>query len=511
VDSRARFRLPLLLALVCLGCSAPGRHLRVVFGTGPYSLDPHYSNESVSYAIYSNIYEALVRFEPGKAAAPALAKRWANPDELTWEFELDESSRFHDGSPVTSADVVFSLERARDDPRSAWRFAVADVSRVEAPAPARVVIHTRRPLPTLLQNLADIAVVPKVYVTKGHDLDTQPLGSGPYRFVARDSRSGAVDLSRSPHRASQPAAIEHVTFSAIPDEGRRVAALLSGSADLVGDLPADAVPRIESAASLRVLRVPSLRELFLAFDTGRPRTPYASPPKNPFLDRRVRLAFLRAIDTPRICREIVRGAGEEATQLVSPAVFGFDPGYHKPVPDKDAARRLLQEAGFGGGFAVTLDTPHDTYPGDAAIADAVAESLRAVGVEVTVRRRDKQQHFQKLEAGDTSFYMLSWGATTADMQEIFDSLLRTRDTAHGFGSDNFGRFSDAELDHLAEEASVTSDPIRRLELLQHAGARAMDEAAWVPIYVQTELYGIRTPFRWAPQSDKRIRIVDVEG
>jgi len=499
-----------LLSLLCGGCELGGgeRHIRVAFGSKPYALDPHHSNESVAYSIYFNIYEALVRCEAGGPVVPVLALRWANPDDLGWEFTLVPDARFQDGSSVTSADVAFSLERARDDSRSAWRSALVDVVRIETPSASRLVLHTRRPLPTLLQSLADVAIVSKHHVQSGRDLEHEPLGTGPYRFVSWDDKRGLRLRRWDDYRGKQPA-IAEVDFLEMADPGARVGALRTGSVDLIADLPAEALGH--EGPGVRSLKVPSLRELFLAFDTARPRTPYASPARNPFRDRRVRLAMLQAIDTSRIGREILGEAGEEATQLVSPRVFGYDPGYKKPGFDVAASRQLLRLAGLADGFSVSLDAPRGAYPADLAIADFVADSLQAVGVRVTVNRLEKAALFEKLARGDTSFYMLSWGATSGDAQEVFDSLLHTRDTQRGYGSDNYGGFSDPVLDELAEEAAVKGSPTLRQQLLQRAVRQAMDAVPWVPIYVQTDLYGIRDPYHWDPQPDKRIRIQDISN
>lgn len=298
-------------------------------------------------------------------------------------------------------------------------------------------------------------------------------------------------------------------FRALPEERERVRALLDGSVDLIADVGTDSAERLAASPRVRVLRVPGLRELFLAFDVRRERTPYVSAGANPFRDRRVRLAFLRAIDTGRMAREVLRGGGTEASQLAAPSVFGFDQGYQRPGYDLAEARRLMREAGWERGFEVTLDAPRNVYLEDARIAAFVAESLAGLRVRVTVNALDKPRLFEKLTRRDTSFYMLSWSCLSGDVQEVFDYLLHTPDPARGYGSDNAGAYGNPELDRLSETASGTMLSETRLELLQKAVAVAMDDVPWVPIYVQSYVYALREPFRWTPRQDKSIRVEEI--
>lgn len=231
---------------------------------------------------------------------------------------------------------------------------------------------------------------------------------------------------------------------------------------------------------------------FLVFDLERLRTPYASPEKNPFLDRRVRLAFLQGIDTGRLAREVLKGFGQPATQLVAPPVFGFDPGFVPPSIDSVAARALLAQAGLPSGFTVTLDATKGAYPGDAAAAARVAESLGEIGVTVHVNFLPKAELWGKLARRDTSFY-----------------LLHTRDPARGLGSENAGGYSNPEVDRLFDEARETMAPGPRLNKLQAAARLALQDVPWVPLYIQDQVYAIREPWDWTPRADKRIRADEV--
>lgn len=478
--------------------------VRVALGSAPVTLDPHYSNESVCFTISSNIYETLVRTDAELNLLPSLAVRWTNPDDTRWVFDLDPRARFQNGRLCTAEDVVYSLERARNDPHSDWKGSLASVDRIEAWGPHRVMLHTHQPFPLLLRNLIPIAIVQKGATS----LETRPLGTGPYEFESINYREGYVKLKRwAGYRGPLPQ-VSEATFSWIPDDGARLEALKKKQVDVIADPPPNSVGPLSRMSGVRMYKVPSLRVLFLSFDEKRDRTPYANTPKNPFRDVRVRRAVLQAIDRKRIVQEVLPGLGDEAREVVAPPVFGYDPGIRLPGYNLEEARALIKSAGYEGGFSVTLDAPRNAYPGDSAIADLVAQSLKQIGVRVQLNKMEKQDLFRKLAVRDTSFYMLSWNCLSADAQEIFTFLLHTPDPARGYGNDNSGAYSNPVLDRIAEEAEHTMDLDKRLMLLKQGVHVAVDDVAWVPMVVQTYLYAGRDSFTWSPREDRVILFSD---
>lgn len=504
------------LACVALGtaCRRPEpegsaeRQLRIALGSAPVSLDPHHTAEAAAYIVQSNLFDTLVETDEQLLLRPSLAVSWINPDDLTWVFRLAPGVRFHDGTTLTSEDVVFSLLRARDDPRSEWRADLAGIKAVECPSPDRVVVRTEHPLPTLLRSLAGIAVVPRPERSAA-SLAERPVGSGPLRFVSASPDLSRVELARfEGYRGPRPA-FDRVVFVALPGAETRVRAVRSGEVDMLVDVPPEALDELRRLPRWSVLQTPGLREMFLAFDVKRGHTPYASPPRNPFLDRRVRLAFLQAIDTSRIVRETLRGFAVEATQLTAPSVFGYDPSIQRPPYDLEAARRLMREAGQAGGFSVTLHATDGVYLGDGPIAEIVARSLDQLNVAVHIERVEKTELFRRVKERDTSLYLLTWSCLSGDAQEIMDSLLHTPDPNRGLGLDNGGGYSNRRVDELAEQAARTMRPRPRATLLRSAVAAAMRDLPWVPIYVQNQVYALRAGYRWVPRRDKKVRAADI--
>jgi peptide/nickel transport system substrate-binding protein len=313
-------------------------------------------------------------------------------------------------------------------------------------------------------------------------------------------QAGRIELERwDGYRGTLPS-IQKGTFRWIPDDRERIRLLRNRKVDLVSDVPVELISEIRADSNLELLQIPSLRVLFTAFDMKNAKTPYVDAPVNPFLDRRVRLAVSRAVDRGRLVHEIFQGVNEAATQLVAPAVFGYDAAAEVPTYNLDAARQLMKEAGYPNGFSVVLDTPEQAYPGDVEIADFIARALKEIGIRVTVNAMPKQKLFEKLARRDTSFYMLSWNCLSADSQEVFSYLLHT--PGGGYGSDNSGSYSNSDVDRLAEQAAQTMDSSKRLELLKSALAEVTNDIPWVPIYIQTHVFGVNKRLQWQPREDK---------
>ncbi len=504
-----RLRTPLPLLLLLAACGEPERPFVMVLGSEPSSFDPHWTNESAAFAVNSNLYDSLVETDPALAILPRLATRWLNPDELTWVFEVRRDVRFHDGTLLQADDVVASLVRARDHPRSQFRAALQSVVEVEASSAYEVRVRTHEPTPTLLRYLVPIAIAPSERLTSATPLERDPVGSGPYRFIAKDAGTAAITLRRFAGFWGGNATLDRVTVRAIPDEKERLRMLVAGAADLITDVPPSGVAQLRSVSDLRLLRATGLRETFLVFDVSRQKTPYASPPRNPFLDKRVRQAFVHAVDRGRLVREVLLGFGQEATQFAAPGVFGFNPEI-RPTPfDPEAARRLLAEAGHPAGFSLTLDAPRGVHPGDADAAQRVAEDLRAVGVAVQLNLLPKEPMFDKLARRDISLCLATWNSLSGDMQEIYLNLLKTPRPGSGQGDDNAGGYSNPAVDAVFEEAGATSTPDVRLQRLKDGVALAIADVPWVPLFVQDQLYGIRAPYDWPARPDKRVRLSEV--
>jgi peptide/nickel transport system substrate-binding protein len=315
------------------------------------------------------------------------------------------------------------------------------------------------------------------------------------------SPSGTIELEAWDGYWREPTGVPLLSFSSLPDERQRVEALLAGRLDLISDVPPALTDSIADRDDLELLERPGLLEVYLGFDHSRSRTPYASPARNPFRDRRVRRAVAAALDRTRLAAEM---GGEAAHQLVPHGVFGWDPERPPSSPDPALARRELEAAGYPDGFSVVLDAPLTSFVGDARVAPFVARALATVGVRVDLRQLPKDELFRRWSARDTSFFVGGWTCTSGDAQEVLDFLLHTPGTAGGLGAENVGRYSSAEFDQLARQARETMARDLRLRLIHTASRKALDDFALVPLYVAHDRYGVRRSLDWSPRPDRLI-------
>jgi peptide/nickel transport system substrate-binding protein len=417
---------------------------------------------------------------------PALASTWSNPDERTWDFKLRDSVKFHTGDALESRDVVFSLLRARDDPRSVLRSSLSGVESVEALPGRRVRVRTQRPDAHLAARLREVWIVSRRFVEEKGDFATASCGTGPYRLT--DWRQGAsVEMERFDGHWRGPAAIPRALFVArdfgapdassfVPFHARLVLAGFPGTPAFLRAQQEGAVPHF--AANLSIA--------YLGFDLRSASPTDLTLPRggkgNPFLDPRVREAVARAVRLRALVASR-SGEGYFPTQLVSPVVFGYAPGIPPTTADAAEAARLLAASPYRDGFDVVLDVRRsmERY-------GEIASDLAAIGIRVKTRVSTEEGFFARLRDGKTPLYVLRFSCRTGDAQELFDKWLHSRDERLGLGVSNhsYDRSPIPGLDEEIEAARAELDPARRRELLQGIMRRAMDAHVAVPLFSEKD-------------------------
>lgn len=471
---------PALLAslLVLSGaCSRPEAGVRVAIHSAPVDLDPHLQNESLTSAVLANVFEALTELDEETRVRPGIAKGWRNPDERTWVFTLREGVRFHDGHPLTAADVAFSLERARNHPGSALASYLVEVETVRALDGRTVEIRTRRPFAPLLAKLTPVYIVH----AGAPERIVEPVGTGPYRLVRGDGREVAME-------PVAPGSGAPLTFVVEPDPARRLSALLAGEVDVAADLEEDAVKALSSAACCRAEVLPGSTVEYLHLAASEPR----------FRDRRVREAIHLALDRAAYLAEAHHGLGQPIGQLAVPGLFGYAPGLRAPERDVVGARALLAQAGFPGGLDLVLEH----RPGRRA--DVVARQLAEAGFRVTPRASPWTDLYRRLRLGDVPFYFGGVVSPTGEASDVLDGYVHTRDEVRGYGASNHSRYSNPKADALIEAASSSFSLVRRRELLQEGMQVVMGDLRFVPVAGLYQVYGVRRDVEFRPRVDLKL-------
>ena len=495
--------LGLLLGAVTTGVAKTFRYA----ATGDIlGLDPHGNNEALTNAMKGNIYEGLVVRGWDLSLRPGLATTWTAVDPTTWRFELRQGVTFHDGSPFTADDVVFSFARAADE-RSTMRPYLPELSAVRKIDEHTVELVTAAPDPVLLQRLplifimseawaeANGATVPAADDDQGSYANLHANGTGPFQVVERDIDTLTVLTPHAGWWGEARHNLTRVEFRPIASDATRVAALLSGDVDLIFPVPPQDVEHIEGTAGFRVLQGPSLMTVHFGMDQGRDELlDMPGSGQNPFKDRRVREAFHRAIDIEAIRAVTMRGAATPAGLLIAPGIEGFDAELNQRVPyDPELAKALLAEAGYAEGFPLTIDCPNDRYVNDEEICVAVAGMLSRIGIAAEVNAQTKSRHFAKAgsaEGYNTSMYMLGWIPGTYDAHHVLHNLMTVAAAPEGSGIWNAGKWTNPRVEELTKAIASEMDPDQRLTMIHEALRIHKEDFGHLPLHQQALAWGV---------------------
>jgi peptide/nickel transport system substrate-binding protein len=500
----------LTVALALLVASeASAQTLTVGLKTEMNGLDPHLMNAPAGHQINRHMFDRLVQFAGG-GIEPGLAASWQQRDDTTLVLMLRPGVTFHDGTPVTAGDVAASLARIPSVPANIGAFLpyIRAVTAVETPDPATVVLRSAAPSPSLLRNLALVSVVPAKHAQaapEAFNAGSAAVGSGPYRFV-RYARSEVLELERNDAWWGPKPEWQRVRLRFIPNDGARLAGLLSGELDLVNSLATQDATTMQADSRVQVFQAASFRVVHFSFDLAREQPNHVTgndgqPMRNPFRDLKVRQAISGAIQRGPIAERLMGGFARPATQLASAETFGFAPDIASPERDVAAARVLLAEAGHPQGFQMVIHAPSDFIPNGPAIAQAAAQQLARIGIRASVSTSPSSVHFpatRRPEGPEWSFWMTSWGNNGGDSIDALQALLHTPDRERALGAQNVARGSVPEADALIRAALVELDDARRQAMQQQAMRLLMAEVMQVPLLVQTALFAGRRGIAYTP-------------
>jgi peptide/nickel transport system substrate-binding protein len=468
----------------------------IVYPVGPASLDPDAAGEEFAISILGNVYEPLVDLDRALAVRPGLASSWYTRDPRTWVFGLRPGLRLHDGRPLTAQDVARSLERSRADPASRRQGDLTAVDRVEAEDERTVLVHTRFPFAAIPNRLATVPI--SVPAAAANDA---PLGTGPYRVHSWTPKADTELEAWPGYRDGRPA-VGTVLFRVVGQVEHRVDLMRRGQAHLMVDAPSESLVELR-AAGLRTPNQKGLRVLSLVMDTARERSPDVSTRRNPFRDPRVRRAVALALDRGALVAGPLGGEAEVVDQIVAPGVFGSFEDLPALPFDPAESRRLLAAAGYGGGFAVTLDYMPGRYRGMDPLVRLLGVQLEAVGIRLTPRPWETHEFFARTARRETAFHLLGWMSTSGDAGATYDFLVHS--PGGGYGTQNAGGYASPEVDRLIEAAARRLDSGERLKMLRAVAERLQADLPLIPLYRQIDLYAVSPDLEFEPRVDRRIR------
>ncbi|MDR6905488.1 peptide/nickel transport system substrate-binding protein [Agromyces sp. 3263] len=450
----------------------------------PYSLDYAYAFDYSDNQVLSNVCESLLRLNPDYTLTPALAESFAHPTPTTWVYTIRDGVTFHDGTPLTAADVVASMSRHLDPAvGSSWYSVYQNVTSIEQTGDREVTVteaSADSQFNLAMGGSAGVIESAATLAEAGADYGNSTGGvncTGPFSLT--EWKSGErITLTRYDDYwdESLRAKSGEVDFIFMNDANARVNALASGEVDGGWMVPLEAAPQLEnsSVGDLRFGMSTAVSSLIVSNLDG------------PLGDVNVRRALLMALDREGIVSAAAKGYGEVTDALTTESVWvgaseaglasAFDDLSEYPY-DLDAAKQLVEEAGAVGEEITLVTAPISSD--FTVIAQATAAAAESIGLKATIQTVTPNAYtalFSDPSAREgVDLFYTSWYLSSPDPLEMY-SVLRTGEFS------NYGEWSDPEFDQVVNEAIAIDDPAARSEKTAEAQRIANEELPWLPLY-----------------------------
>lgn len=488
MNARTRIiAIALAVAALALGCAkkdvAGGKLVFAITGDIA-ALDPAFAYDFTTNPVVNEITEGLLRFSPSGELLPNLAESWENPDSLTYVYHLRKGVKFHDGTPLTAADVVFSLNRIRDSKTAsplAWMFgSVADIAAVDE---GTVKITLSKSDAQFKYSVATTAghVIPKAFYEKsGADFGKPAaglVGTGPFKFKSWAAGSEVV-LERNAAYWDAPAkpTVETAVFKIISEDATRVAGLKTGEIDATVNLPLDLIPVVSGLDNVAVQGVEGFTDDWIAFNTE----------KAPMSDPNVRKAIIHAFKVQDVMDTVVKDAGVTAkNQPVGPALwFGavakweaFQASVEDYAFDLSKAKAYLAKSKYPKGFKASIVTDGNGFRVN--VAQILQANLKELGIELAVEKVTDEELTSRQFSGkrDYDIIMGGWGSDYPDPAANVYPFLHSSNA--GEGGSNFAVYKNAKVDALLDEQNTLADDSARADLLIKALTLASQDAPYI--------------------------------
>lgn len=443
--------LPCLLFLPSCSRQPAADTLVMIIESSPTNLDPRVGLDAQSERIDELLFDALVRRDEHFNVQPWLAERWEVPDPLTYVFHLRHEVHFHDGRPLTSRDVKWTLDSLLSGKLISPKASTyASIGSIDAPDPWTVVVHLKKPYASLLWNLSDGAFGVVPYGSAGN-LAQQPIGSGPFRFVSARQDQDVVIARNDAYWGPKPY-IARVRFIVVPDETTRALELRKGSGDvLINALSSDTVRALRREPKLQVQTSPGTNYAYLALNL-----------RDPILKSvQVRQAIAYAIDRQEIIHYLLGDMAREANSVLPPQSWAYNPNAQDYPHDPAAANRLLDEAGFPkkkGGYRFQLTMKTSTDATTRTLAAVLQQQLRAIGIDLRIRTYEFATFYADITKGAYEVHSLRWIGGNQD-PDIFEDIFATDSFAPKRQNRTF--YSNPRVDQLIDIGRSTTDQEER--------------------------------------------------
>jgi peptide/nickel transport system substrate-binding protein len=474
------------------------------------SLDPAAISSIAAASISKHIWASLLEITPEGEIVPYLAESFSvNEDGTEITFQIREGLTCHDGEPLTAEDVAYTFQRAADPANAFTGNTPGFIFNTLGYEDARVDDELTVTIITREFSAIAAGLIAEVYIHckdsyEAMTLDqaaTNPIGSGPYRFVEwiRDDR---IVLERAPDFDLREAGFERLVWRVIPEASTRAAELMAGNIDIADAISPDQMEVINASPNANVQAVSGTTRVYMGFNMG-DAFRGSSPGADAIRETGVRVALQYAVDIPTICETLLLTECRRATGMVNP------PNDHpdlEPYPyDPDTAERLLDEAGYPRGadgvrFELTMQVPSGRAYTNAALA--IAQYLSDVGVQITVEQQDFSSVFVPnllaFQAGPV-FVIGSGGAIWSALYDMAD--IRTPD-----GATNYTRWANPDWFAGWDRLAQTRDEDEQRVIINEMLEVFYNDPPWLMMYFQPNYYGVSERIDWEARRDARILV-----
>ncbi len=480
-----------------------GGQVNIAMWSPPNSFNPLNSDSSYGQFVIDILFDSLTKFNDDVEFAPRLADSWdINEDSTEFTFHLNPDATWHDGTPLTAADVEYTIWAISDPEIPTNRGAnisflkgldgskrpegVDTVEGVEVIDDHTIKLTTDNPVDplALLEQIGNqVWIIPKHILedVAPADFDTldfwldPTVGSGAFKFV-RYETDQFIELARNEDYYDGAPHLDRVIIS-IVTPATMVAQLEKGEVDIssaggIGDIPLDDWERVQALPNVTATSYQ---------DNGYQYMIINGDPELPWADKRIRQALAYGVNRQLIVDSLLKGQGVVANGSIVPVTYYYNPEIEGQYPyDPEKAKELLNEAGWDFNREVKLLVPIGNTVRELS-ADIIQANLAEIGLDVSIEKMDFPTLISRFQAGDFDLGLVGWGGT-------LDPDVRSQYQTGG--QYNFGQMSIAEIDDLLERGAQTADPEARKAIYDEFQTVFLDEMPIVPLYWPLRLAAI---------------------
>jgi peptide/nickel transport system substrate-binding protein len=484
----ARLAASLVAALLVAGCSGAPRpdpgDVTFAIESMPANLDPRIGTDFASERMDGLLFDSLVQSDTQMNIQPDLASTWEQPDPATYVFHLRHDVHFHDGRPLTSADVKFTFDSITSGAiQTPKRGAFSSIRVIETPDPYTVVFRLKSISTSFLWDISRpaIGIVPQ---GAGADFAQHPIGTGPFRFESAVQDDNVL-FARNPDYFGGAPQINEVRFRIVPEAIVRALELRKGTADIeMSSLSPDMVPVLARQPGIAVTEEPGTNYSYVAFNFDSPA----------LAQRDVRQALAYATDRASIVQYLLRGQARFADGLLPPGNWAAAPNLESYAYDPARAEQLLDAAGFPrradmGGMRLHLTLKTSTEEYSRLLGAVLREQWSKVGVDLELRALEFGTLYADITHGNFELYTLRWIGVNNDPSVFQYAFESDHMPPAGF---NRGHYRNPQLDALMAQASIEPDIVKRKALFLQVQQIVAEDVPYISLWFNDNICVHRT-------------------